>query len=117
MSNKEPWLAVNLSKIFPGIGQIYAGYQTKGYLFILVTISLSLLSIWLFISPTVNILFAVACLLLNVIFGFWNFMLGIVDFACWDFLVFIVDVCKYAFLMTVVQRTWENKHSKNIMHK
>lgn len=72
MSNKEPWLAVNLSKIFPGIGQIYAGYQIKGYLFILITISLFVLSIWLFISPTVNILFAVACLLLNGIFGLWN---------------------------------------------
>ncbi|GEM_PF-4770486 len=27
---KEPWLAVNLSRVFPGLGQIYAGKVTRG---------------------------------------------------------------------------------------
>ncbi|MEQ9625906.1 signal peptidase I [Coleofasciculus chthonoplastes] len=27
---KEPWLAVNLSRFFPGLGQIYAGQVTRG---------------------------------------------------------------------------------------
>jgi signal peptidase I len=31
MTNKEPWLAVNLSKILPGLGQIYSGDKRKGY--------------------------------------------------------------------------------------
>lgn len=73
MSNKEPWLAVNLSKIFPGLGQIYAGDKQKGYLFIFLTIALSVLSIWLIISPTVNIFIGLVCLVFcNVIFGLWN---------------------------------------------
>ncbi len=29
---KEPWLAVILSSVLPGVGQVYAGSQTKGYL-------------------------------------------------------------------------------------
>ncbi|BAU10535.1 signal peptidase I [Leptolyngbya sp. NIES-3755] len=33
--NKEPWLAVNLSRILPGIGQIYAGQSIKGWLILL----------------------------------------------------------------------------------
>jgi signal peptidase I len=32
MSNKEPWLAVNLSRLLPGIGQIYSGKRLKGYI-------------------------------------------------------------------------------------
>jgi signal peptidase I len=29
MANKKPWLAVNLSHLFPGVGQIYAGDKNK----------------------------------------------------------------------------------------
>jgi signal peptidase I len=34
LSGKEPWLAVNLSMIFPGIGQIYSGNALRGWIFI-----------------------------------------------------------------------------------
>jgi signal peptidase I len=30
--NKEPWLAVNLSKLLPGMGQLYAGRSIQGYI-------------------------------------------------------------------------------------
>ena len=35
ISEKEPWLAVNLSYLFPGIGQIYSGNLYKGLLQVL----------------------------------------------------------------------------------
>jgi signal peptidase I len=35
ISNKEPWLAVNLSMFFPGIGQIYAGKIFRGSILII----------------------------------------------------------------------------------
>ncbi len=31
--NKNPWLAVLLSKMFPGAGQIYAGAKARGFFF------------------------------------------------------------------------------------
>ena len=34
LSGKEPWLDVNLSMIFPGIGQIYSGNALRGWIFI-----------------------------------------------------------------------------------
>lgn len=39
-SGKEPWLAVNLSMFFPGIGQIYAGKVLRGVFFIVAQILL-----------------------------------------------------------------------------
>lgn len=36
---KEPWLAVNLSRFLPGLGQVYAGDKTKGIIFITLWIS------------------------------------------------------------------------------
>jgi TM2 domain-containing membrane protein YozV len=32
---KEPWLAVNLSMFFPGIGQIYSGNVRRGIVLII----------------------------------------------------------------------------------
>ncbi len=40
---KHPWLAVLLSKVFPGAGQIYAGARARGIFFILFTIVLSII--------------------------------------------------------------------------
>jgi signal peptidase I len=45
MYNKEPWLAVNLSKIFPGLGQIYSGKKQKGYYFSIVHLTDIIVSI------------------------------------------------------------------------
>jgi signal peptidase I len=54
LSGKEPWLAVNLSMFFPGIGQIYSGNVRKGWIFIVSHIISYLLGIWLLISYSVN---------------------------------------------------------------
>lgn len=52
LPGKEPWLAVNLSRIFPGLGQIYAGQTAKGYGIALVVILLTSVGGWLLLSPT-----------------------------------------------------------------
>jgi signal peptidase I len=72
MSNKEPWLAVNLSRILPGLGQIYSGKKQKGYFLVFLTIALNIVCIWLIISPKGNILIGIGCLVSSLIFAFWN---------------------------------------------
>lgn len=52
VSGKEPWLAVILSSLFPGVGQIYAGKILKGIIFIVLALSLIALGWWLIFSPT-----------------------------------------------------------------
>lgn len=49
---KEPWLAVNLSRIFPGLGQIYAGQTVKGYGIAIAIVLFTLVGGWLLLSPT-----------------------------------------------------------------
>ena len=56
ISGKEPWLAVNLSMFWPGIGQIYSGKVIRGCIFIASQIVLLGLGGWLIFSPTGNIL-------------------------------------------------------------
>ncbi|MGL5876779.1 MAG: signal peptidase I [Xenococcaceae cyanobacterium] len=60
---KEPWLAVNLSFLFPGIGQIYSGKTLRGYL--LATIYLLSIAIGLYFSVSTfgNIFIGFGCLL------------------------------------------------------
>ncbi|WP_017716514.1 signal peptidase I [Kamptonema formosum] len=52
--NKEPWVAVNLSLLFPGIGQIYAGRLRKGIIFTASQILLLAIAAWSVFSPTGN---------------------------------------------------------------
>ncbi|MBW4614664.1 MAG: signal peptidase I [Desmonostoc vinosum HA7617-LM4] len=73
MSNKEPWLAVNLSKILPGLGQIYTGKKSKGYFLILITITLNILTLWVVLSPTANVITSGAGILGTIfILWLWN---------------------------------------------
>jgi len=72
MSNKEPWLAVNLSTIFTGIGQIYSGNKQKGYLLIFLTIILSIVGFWLIVSPTGNVTIGCIFLVSTAILRLWN---------------------------------------------
>ncbi len=72
MKNKEPWLAVNLSNIVPGLGQIYCGDKTKGYFIILICIAVIIIGWYMIISPTANALIGISLFLVNVIILFWN---------------------------------------------
>lgn len=55
ITDKEPWLAVSLSTVFPGFGQIYAGKTSRGLLFIFITLILFGFNKWLILSPTGNV--------------------------------------------------------------
>lgn len=61
MTPKEPWLAVNLSMFFPGIGQIYAGESWRGLIFILTQVVLIAIAVWSLFSPAGNTVLALGC--------------------------------------------------------
>ncbi|MBE9140447.1 signal peptidase I [Nodosilinea sp. LEGE 07088] len=61
-SNKEPWLAVNLSQLLPGIGQIYAGKQLKGCFMLFSYFLLIIVGGWLILGSTYNPLAGIAVL-------------------------------------------------------
>ena len=63
-SPPEPWLAVNLSLFFPGIGQLYAGERLKGLGFIGSELLLIAIASWSIFSPTGNTATGLICLLL-----------------------------------------------------
>ncbi|HEY9833817.1 MAG TPA: signal peptidase I [Stenomitos sp.] len=72
LSGKEPWLAVNLSMFWPGIGQIYSGKIIRGCIFIASQIVLSGLGGWLIFSPTGNILIGFSCFLAGALVSIWS---------------------------------------------
>ncbi|HEY9665372.1 MAG TPA: signal peptidase I [Coleofasciculaceae cyanobacterium] len=60
----EPWLAVNLSMFFPGIGQFYAGEQLKGVGFLCSQVVLIAIAAWSIFSANGNTVTGLGCLLL-----------------------------------------------------
>jgi signal peptidase I len=60
----QPWLAVNLSMFFPGIGQLYAGEKLKGIGFISGGVVLIAIVCWSFFSATGNTVTGLSCLVL-----------------------------------------------------
>lgn len=73
LSGKEPWLAVNLSMFFPGIGQIYAGDVRKGLILIIGQILLVGLGGWLIVSPKSNTGIGLILLCAALFVHIWNF--------------------------------------------
>lgn len=72
-SGKEPWLAVNLSMLWPGIGQIYSGNVLRGSIILIIQILLSCVGVWLIlISPTGDLKTGLICLLASVLVSIWN---------------------------------------------
>lgn len=72
-TNKEPWLAVNLSKLLPGIGQIYAGKVLKGYIILFSYFFLFLSSVLLLINSRGNYFLGIAALVIAlVVLPIWN---------------------------------------------
>ena len=63
----EPWLAVNLSMFFPGIGQLYAGKKIKGWGFICCQAVLIVIAFWSIFSPNGNTVTGLGCLCIVVI--------------------------------------------------
>jgi signal peptidase I len=72
-NNKEPWLAVNLSGILPGVGQIYAKKSVKGFLILLSYALLILAGAFLLISSAGNFTVGFITLVIAVlILPIWN---------------------------------------------
>lgn len=71
--SKEPWFAVNLSWLLPGIGQIYAGKYRKGLTILLSYYLLMAVGLWFLIDPFGNVLVGMVILLGTlVIYLIWN---------------------------------------------
>lgn len=51
VSGKEPWLAVILSTLFPGVGQIYAGKTQRGLILIFLGLGLLILGFVFIFDP------------------------------------------------------------------
>jgi signal peptidase I len=72
-SHKEPWLAVNLSGLLPGIGQIYAEKVLKGYIILLSYFLLVGIGGWLMLNSTGNPLVGISVLTIALlILPIWN---------------------------------------------
>jgi len=68
----EPWLAVNLSMFFSGIGQLYAGKKIKGWGLICCQTVLIAIAIWSIFSPNGNTVTGLTCLFLVIIIYFFS---------------------------------------------
>ena len=65
--NKDPWLAVNLSMIFPGIGQFYAGNYLQGFLFLNSQILILILVVWNIFAAQGNTLTGLIFLIISIV--------------------------------------------------
>ncbi len=72
ISNKEPWLAVNLSYFFPGIGQIYSGNISRGWILIICSCIFWGLAIYLIFNPRTNPIIGIVFLLAYSLLSIWN---------------------------------------------
>ncbi|AFY84022.1 signal peptidase I [Oscillatoria acuminata] len=96
---KDPWLAVNLSVLFPGLGQIYAGKFFRGLGIILIEAVLIAVALATFFSPEGNTLTSLG--LVFPIFGIY--------------LVNIIDAhrCFKPLSFLRLERVLKNKRNKN----
>lgn len=72
LSGKEPWLAVNLSLFFPGIGHIYANSMARGFLLISLQLVFYGMSAWLIVSSPGNIAIGLLLLLATCCLSSWT---------------------------------------------
>ncbi|MGA1871468.1 MAG: signal peptidase I [bacterium] len=70
--SKEPWLAVILSMIFPGLGQIYSSRVMRGIFIIIIQNTLICFGGWLLLSATGSIMASIYIGLTIFIIYIWN---------------------------------------------
>ncbi len=71
-SGKEPWLAVSLSRAFPGIGQIYGGAPLRGIVIVVASVMLAIATVYCFVGPKLLLLPGIGLGLLAVLFHVWT---------------------------------------------
>ncbi|MGK7939480.1 MAG: signal peptidase I [Crocosphaera sp.] len=70
--HKDPWFAVNLSMIFPGIGQFYSGNYLQAFLFLNSQIWFLILVVWNVFAAKGNTVTGLLCLIISIILYFVN---------------------------------------------
>ncbi|MEA5533865.1 signal peptidase I [Crocosphaera sp. XPORK-15E] len=70
--DKDPWLAVNFSMFFPGIGQFYAGNYLRGILFLNGQILLLIIATWNIFGAKGNTVTGFICLVIALLVYFGN---------------------------------------------
>lgn len=63
---KDPWLAVNLSMFFPGLGQLYAGKALRGLIWLITEIFLIIYAFWSIFAPEGQTMTGLLCLSLAI---------------------------------------------------
>ena len=63
MNPKEPWLAVNLSILLPGLGQFYAGQRLRSFLWLVSFLPLAIVGVYYVFAPAQPLRLGVALLL------------------------------------------------------
>ncbi len=69
---KEPWLGVNLSFLFPGIGQIYSGKALRGYLLAAIYLLSIAIGLYFFVNTFGNIFIGIGCFLGALLLFLYN---------------------------------------------
>ncbi|MFW6359435.1 MAG: signal peptidase I [Chroococcales cyanobacterium] len=72
--SKDPWLAVNFSMFFPGIGQFYAGKTVKGMIFLITQVMLLGFAFWSLFGTNGNTLVSLYCLIPITLLYFGNLL-------------------------------------------
>jgi signal peptidase I len=70
--SKEPWLAVTLSFLLVGAGQIYSGHVLRGCILIVTELTFGSLEIWALLSSEHDVLAAVCIGLGAIVVRIWN---------------------------------------------
>ncbi len=71
---KEPLLAVLLSFVLTGLGQMYAGRMKRGVVLLVASVLISILAIGYYLQPSTRILLAHLLLLVPLVIGFGLFV-------------------------------------------
>lgn len=69
---KQPWIAVILSQIIPGSGQIYAGYLFRGLVILAVWIGTLMLALWSLLRPDTNWAITLVGFLIHFCLVIWS---------------------------------------------
>lgn len=69
---RHPWLAVNLSLFFPGLGQIYARKYLRGLSLIIIQIGLLTIAFWSIYAPQGNTIIALLLIFILITIYFAN---------------------------------------------
>ncbi|MGF1540130.1 MAG: signal peptidase I [Pleurocapsa sp.] len=70
--DKQPWLAVNLSLFFPGLGQIYGRKYLRGLSLIIIQSGLLTIAFWSIYNPQGNTIIALLLIFILIIIYFAN---------------------------------------------